>query len=249
MRITAFILAFLGLLSSMAQPTARWEEGNRLYSAGQYDSAIVLYRSVLEEGVTAAALHYNLGNAYYRNQQLGRAILHYEKALRLDPHFADAAFNLALANSQKADRLPAPRQTIIAEWWRSFLLWLSPRSWGLLAIVLLWLAVALGAIVLLKRSAWRPTLLVTAIVLGFLSLSSLYLSQQRYRWQHPNPAEAIIIEPNAYVKAAPQGSATDLFILHEGTKVKVLKETSGWWQIALPDKKQGWIRADRLAKV
>lgn len=240
------VACWSGLLAT-AQDNNWAQQARSYYDAGEYAAAAAMYDSVMEGGTESAALHYNLGNCYYRLGQTGASILQYEKALRLDPDNADILFNLRLANLRITDRVAAPQPTLIGAGWQRLLLWLSLRGWSLSAIIMLTIsALLLGWFVYRWKRQPMPAVFVGALATLLIGLLLVVMAWQRYLLTHPANDEAIVLSPNVYVKASPDDESTDLFILHEGIKVTVEQQEGEWMRIAVEGDKVGWVPAQAV---
>lgn len=255
-RLTVALAALTPALSSgalSARDTAQEElfaEGNRLYQEGEFAGAIASYRSVAEGGFESAALHYNLGNAHFRLGEIGRAVLNYERALRLDPGNDDIRANLALVNQRLQDRIdPLPRFWLLSafDWWMG----LMPRGVlkAMVAACYLLLGAAVVLIVLRRPAGWRGTLrrfawapaAVTVLLGATLLVRETGLDK---------PEEAVVMAAEARVLNAPSEDAgLALFTLHEGTKVRIDRRAGEWAEIVLADGKVGWLPLDDLAMI
>lgn len=252
-RCWALALAWAGSLPAWGRPPeASFEAGRQAYDAGDFAGAQQAYESLLQAGYESAALYHNLGNAHYRQQHTGPAILAYEKALKLDPALEDARYNLALARRRVVDDLKPIPELFFTSWLRRFVQGRPSGLWAWLSVLMLWLALGGGAAYLfLEASAFRKVgfwggLAALAFGLLFTGFAFSRRSQER------NPGTAIVLAPNAYVKNAPAGP-TDLLILHEGAKVQWLEESSGWVKIRIEDARSGplvgFVQASELGKI
>ncbi len=240
-----FWLAGSGLVWA-GNPGQLFEKANAYYQSGAFDSAAVYYDSVLHLGYESAELYFNAGNAHYRLGEIAPAIYNYEKALKLNPRFEDARFNLQLARLRTVDKMEAPKRSVISVWWRDLLRSRSADQWALISTVLIWIAFFLAVPYLFSgRRRIRVFAFFSALFFLFLTLLVFFLNIENYRI-NKNSREAIVFAPNAYVKSEPGRSATDLFIIHEGSKVKVLDAAGQWYRIQLSDDKQGWIPAEAV---
>jgi tetratricopeptide (TPR) repeat protein len=228
-------------------PVALYQRGNRLYQEDDYTGAVEAYRRVLEGGLESADLYYNLGNAHFKAGSLGRAILSYERALRLRPGDSDIRANLELARSLTADEIePLPRFWVLSvlSWWVNLL----PRTGLLLTLVLAYLVGAGGIILLIlsRRMALGRlgTWLAAGGGLGILLFGCTLLVRERLvgevEW-------GIVMEDAAAVQSAPsEEDDLTLFRVHEGTRVRVDRAAEGWLEIVLEDGKVGWVPSDVL---
>lgn len=222
-------------------------EGNRLYQEGDYEAALDRYDRVLDAGFESSALYYNIGNTHFKLGDLGRAILNYERAYRLDPRDKDVAANLALARSLTTDEItPLPGFWLfrVVSWW----VHLVPRTW-------LWIVVGAGYIgamgglvtlILNRTTVWgtwgRRIALVggtVAVVFG-VNLTALEL-------ELGTAEAAVILADEVSVQSAPADDpALQVFAIHEGTKVRIDRRADEWLEIVLADGKVGWVRAQVL---
>lgn len=237
------------VLTGMDAVTAWVEEGNRHYRMGNYDIACDFYGLALSSDNGNADLYYNLGNAYYRTDKIGLAILNYERALRLNPSMSDAKENLALANSKTQDRITELPRLFIVRWIDWLCTAITPHAWRTVWLVLL--AVVAAAAIALRwgqdatlRKAGLTTGIVTAVLL--LAATLLLLgSTSRYN----SHSDAIVMEQSITVKGSPEQQSVDKMLLHEGTKVEVLEELSGWYKIRIADGTTGWCQSSTIERI
>lgn len=222
---------------------------DELYRQADYPAAIEAYENLLADGWESADLHYNLGNAYYRNGQNAKAILNYERALRLRPSMHDAKENLALANSHTADRITPLPQLFLVRWYNALLTHTSPLFWRILWLCLLAL---LGAAVVGFRlggsATFRKTTFLAGIIIILLwaAASVLLFASTAHSRTHN---DAIVMEPAVAVKSSPEQQSTDKLILHDGTKVSLLDELTGWSKIRLADGTTGWCPTESIERI
>jgi tetratricopeptide (TPR) repeat protein len=214
------------------EPTDLFAQANRAYSDRQYEQAVQLYDSILAQGLVSAEVYYNLGNAHYKLNHIAEALLNYERALRLEPDHDDADFNRRLANLKVVDNVEPQPEFVLARWWSELIEGRSPAQWGYWAMGLLWgVVVAVAVLFFVPRPQVRRVAFVGGLVMGLLSVGCLGLGLLRYQHSQNNQY-GLIMTPNAYVKNAP-GGETDLLILHEGVKVKILDQVDGWTRVGL----------------
>ena len=248
--VLALLLLAVPAAWSAEYPDSLWTVGVNAYTVGDYTAARDAWLSLSELGLASPELYTNTGDAFFKTEDYARAILWYERALRLDPSFADARHNLAMANNLVQDRIEEVPEFFLKSWMRTLGWKLSPDAWAVLALVLLAGALALALLFLLgRRSSARKTGFFAGIALLLLSVASLcFASWQRSEYLKSD--SAIVMSPVVAVKSAPgAGDGRDLFILHEGTKVRIKDSVSGWVNIELSDGRQGWMAEDNLEKV
>ena len=238
------LLLMIPIASSAAEnyPDSLWNAANEAYAQERWEDAVNDYTAIAEASMESAPLWCNLGSAWYKSGNLGKAILCYERALKLDPSYEDARYNLELLNAMKLDRLESVPELILATWMKNLGRTLDSDSWAVCFLVFLVLTLAMVLLFILGSSATsRRAGFFTGVVCLLLAVASLSFSL----WQkneYMKAGKAIIMKPVSSVKSSPSGdSAKDLFVLHEGTKVQVLDNVGGWSNIELSDGRQGWL--------
>jgi tetratricopeptide (TPR) repeat protein len=231
-----------GVLRAGAQsPEELYQQANALYQAGKIAEARDLYELIGSNGYVSGDLFYNLGNAYYRLGDLGRAILNYERARRILPADDDLRHNLQLANLRIVDRIePAPR-LFLWDWWDGMKGALSPQSAVWISFALFVLVVAAAMTMMLIRSYLaRKVALIAGSVTAALFALSLVLTVQKLA-DVGRQDEAVVVSSITTVKNSPDAHSSDAFVLHAGVKIRVLDSVNDWIQIRLPDGKVGWM--------
>ena len=219
-----------------------WNDANQAYVEGRWADAVAGYEMISGMGLESAALYCNTGDACFKNGEPAKAILYYERALKLDPSYSDARFNLELLNSAIQDRIDPVPEFVLKTWFRNFCYVMDSDAWAVCFLVLFALALAMTLLFILARSvAGRRTGFFTGIVMLLAAVLSLTFSIWQKR-DGMRTDDAIIMRPVTSAKSSPSAEAsTDLFVLHEGTKVKILDEVGSWKNIELADGRQGWI--------
>ena len=221
-------------------------EADSSYVRGKYQQAITQYEALLKQGASAD-LYYNLGNAYYRTENIPEAVLNYERALLLSPGDRDIRFNLQIARSKTFDKIVPESEMFFVTWYRSLVSMMSVDAWARTALVSLAITIILLLVYLFSERIW----LRKAGFFGGVALLLLFVGANIFAWQQKkdllNRKGAIIFAPSVTVKSTPAANGTDLFILHEGTKVVItdgsMKE---WKEIRLADGKEGWIESKHI---
>ena len=220
--------------------------GDSAYSAGDYATAVDVYERLLTDG-ESATLYFNLGNAYYKEDEMARAILNYERALRLAPSDKDIRFNLDLARSKTIDRTSERIEIFFVRWFRSFASMLPLDGWARVGIALFLLFLCtLALFVFGKKRTLRKTSLVLAVVFLLLTVCANAIGHSQKR-RITSRTEAIVMQPSVVVRSTPSSSGTELFVIHEGRKVTITDNSMQVWkEIALEDGNVGWIEAKAL---
>ena len=236
------------LFTSLHTPLFAFEADD-LYRNGQYPEAIEQYEAVLASGLTSPELYYNLGNAYYRDNQFARAILNYSRALRLRPTMTDARQNLELAQSKTVDHIVTLPQLFIVRWYNSICSALSPTTWRIL-----WLAAfaLLAALFVTFRLARNYTLRKWTFVSCFAALLLLLCISAFWRSsaiRFNSHSEAVVMQSSVAIKSSPERQSVDKLILHEGTTVRIDEELSGWYKITIADGTNGWCESNAIERI
>lgn len=232
-----------------AEEIQKLQEAEQAYTEGDYARAIRSYEQVASSGKEAFGLFYNLGNAYYKKGDIPSAILNYEKARKLKPEDEDLLHNLAAAQRQTVDEIEAVPDLLVSQWYRGFVNSLHSDVWIGLSTASFWLLLlALGLFFYKTSRAARKTWLGLALVFVLLSGIFFTFGYQQRNYVLDN-VEAIVFEPSVTVKSMPAKTGTSLFVLHEGTKVKVLEQNNDWARIRLADGNVGWLPLQHIRKI
>ena len=222
-----------------------WQEGVDAYSDSRYQDAVAAWEAILTTGEASPELYCNIGDAWFKQGNYPKAILNYERALKLDPSFADARYNLDFTENFVQDKIEAVPDFILESIARKVCYKLGSDAWAVLFLVFLALALACALLFLLSPSVGKRRVgFYCGIVMLLLSLFCLNFSILQKR-EYRNADSAIVMIPVSSVKSSPS-SGKDLFIIHEGTKVKILDSVGEWQNISLSDGRQGWIESSAL---
>ncbi len=225
------------------------QEAIKDYDEGRYTQAIELYQKVVENGFESAALYYNMGNAYFKNNNMASAILYYEKALKLDPTDEDARFNLKIANSRIVDKIESVPEIFYVRWWKNLTTAFTVDGWGWVSVIALALFLAMLLGFLLSRILWFKKLTFwLGIVMIVITVFSYSLANHRYN-SFMKDHEAIVFTPTVTVKSSPSETSIDLFVIHEGTKVQLSDHVGEWYEVKIANGSQGWLKETDIRKI
>ncbi len=242
--LTLLFVAFNGFGSS--KQDSLLVKANQLYDQGLYHEAIQNYEQIIQDQVESSQLYYNLGNAYYKMDDLASAILYYEKAKKINPNDENITYNLGIANSRIVDNIESVPQIIFKRWWNQFYNMFSVNMWAKVAIGLFILTLVFAAIYLLARTRFIKKLFFTLGVLFLLfSIVSYFVSYQKYYYTNTHK-EAILFAPTITVKSSPSRNSVDLFVIHEGTKVYILDQVGEWIEIRIANGSVGWLPVSEI---
>jgi tetratricopeptide (TPR) repeat protein len=241
-RFDLFLILFtLTLKISAGTDYQLLDSANSAYSKKEYSKAVTLYEKVLAQGTEAPELYFNLGNAWFKTNNMPKAILNYERARRLKPDDEATLVNLKMANARIADKIEEGPQHFITGWKIRFLNLFSERIWSMGSIVLFVFCLCLLLVYFVSRRVWLRQLSFVCFLL-FLGLSAFTcLTAWNKNELSLTHSEAIVMAPNVSAKGSPDEKGTDLFILHEGTKVFLIQKNDGWTEIKLTNGNTGWL--------
>lgn len=243
-KILLLLLAVSSWLFVSAQND--FELANTAYAEGRYQEASAMYENLLMEQQNAT-LYYNNGNAYFKQGELAQAILNYERALRMDPNHKDAKFNLAFAQTKITDNI-VEQDFFLSVWAKSIRDLMSENTWTILSILLFISSLAgiLGFLLSREPKARKASFHAAWIALLFCVITGLNARSAHQRDTLRD--EAIITQGIVNAKSSPDNSGTDLFTLHEGTKVTIRETLSGWVNVKV-GQNEGWIPSKDLEKI
>jgi len=213
----------------------------KCYSKGNYVESATIYEQILQKNEVDDKIYFNLGNAYFKCDRLAPAILNFERALRLNPRDADARFNLKMCQARIVDKIDPIGMFLIARWYDSLGNLFNSNGWAYVSISLFLLFIGCLFTYFFARRRWlkKTGFFVGIMLLIFSVLSFVYTAQSSHKIT--NPDEAILYTLSVTVKSSPDKSGTDLFVLHEGTKMKIRSILGEWSEIELEDGNVGWL--------
>lgn len=225
------------------------KKANELYAAGNFNEAAIAYENIIAEHGVAPELYYNLGNAYYKMNETGKSVLNYERAIRLRPGYKNAEINLEFAQARVIDNVVPTPSFFIKRWLSGLMKLLSSNQWfwiaasSFLATLAFVLLFVYGVSYFLRRFSFYTASVLGAIVLISLLFSSIRKNQMLHH------DSAIIMTGSVTAKSSPDKSGTDLFQLHEGTKVEVKSKLGEWTEIVLSNGNPGWVMNNTIEDI
>lgn len=239
------MILLFGFIAS-AQNEALFNRATDAYNEGSYDKAVEYYLEIIENGEHSAELYFNLGNSYYKLDQVAPSIYFYEKALLLKPNDPEIKTNLAFAKNMTLDAIEVMPETGFSKIYASVINFLFFDHWAYLAIfciilfVLLYIAFYYFRYSTRKRMAFVSSLLslfvaIIAVVFGFVQYNDFLADQP-----------AIVFADEVVIKSEPNDRSLEVFRLHEGTKLYVLDELNDWKKVRIADGKTGWLSSEDI---
>jgi tetratricopeptide (TPR) repeat protein len=262
-----FVAGAAAAQSVVDDPAEVFRGGNASYEAGEYAAAIEAYRRLTDAGVVNADLYYNLGNAYYKNNELGPAVLFYVRALRIEPRNDEATDNLALVRSQLRDKQFVQQQNRLLRgfiWLHNnlstteMLVFASGSYVFLCLLLIVFIFRNTPAVVAAYRrvSVLSPGRLVglaraqdLLVAIGVVAALLLTSGISAYRKLAVDQSEAVVLAAEVAVFSSPTDDATLQFKIHEGTMVTIRDRRAVWTKIALPGGMSGWVATESIEKV
>lgn len=226
-----------------------FSEGNKHYINHMYDLAIQSYHKAIALGYGSGLLYYNLGNAYYKQNEVAKAILFYEKALLMRPNDEDIRLNLFMANARVIDKIDNIPVFFMNRWFIELRNMLNPNQWAYLNIVLFVLGLTgLLFYVMGRKFKIKKTGFYTGVIMLILTITGLFLMRSRIQNIINNNSAIVMMSP-VNAKSSPDEQSTNVFILHEGTKVTLIDSMQNWKEIRIADGNQGWIPSEVIEEI
>lgn len=245
--VLLLLVPAIGLQAQENHPDSLWRSGVEAYTAGDFASALQDWQEIQTAGLESPELYSNLAGAYFKNGEIAPAILWWERALRLDPSDKDIRYNLEYARNLTQDKIEEVPEIFFEQWGHAMCYLLPSNTWAILCIVFLAVTVALALLFLLGSTPGKRR---WGFFSGIAALVLTLLCWDFAQWQRSEAIRmdrAVVMRPVTSVKSSPADTgAKDLFILHEGTSVKILDNVAGFSQIEIADGRQGWIPAGEI---
>jgi len=224
-------------------------EANKQYSDGKFDDAVKSYESIIKQGYRSDILYYNLGNAYYKSKNIPAAILNYERALLLNPGDENIKFNLDLAKTFTVDKIEPLPEFFLKTFFSKFRQLMSTNGWAYTGIFFLIATLVLSYFFWFTYSpnVKRITFSAGITTLVLVLLSFTFSFQQKDNIE--KHGYGILTPSVVAVKSSPSDSGKDLFVLHAGTKVKIIDSVGDWYEISIADGNMGWILKETMEKI
>lgn len=245
------IIAFIFLLSQFAvsQDTGKdkYNLGVSSFSSGNYQEALNYWIDLYNTGYRSANLNYNIGNAYFKLNNIPAAILFFERAWLLKPSDENISYNLQIARTLTVDRFQEIPELFFVKWYNYVSLLARANIWATFSMVSFILSLLLLSLyIYTSKYRYKVIGFWLAVILFLLSISSLSFALRNKNLVYDSH-RAIIISPLVSGKSSPDNSGTDLFVLHDGTKVTIEDEVGDWYEIRLSDGNKGWVPVNSLS--
>lgn len=249
MKAIIHLLIFVLSISTWAQNDSIFSQANDAYADGNYKKAQRLYQNILKNEKASSELYFNLGNTYYKLEDLANSIYYYEKALKLSPEDKSIQNNLAFAERMRLDQFERLPDSEVDKTLEDFITTFTIDTWSIIGIVLLFIAaLSFGVFLLFKRTFLKRLAFGLCIFFILLSGSSFAIAQAQLQ-QVKSSVYGIIFQEEKALFEEPNPNSNNLFQLHEGSKVKILDQFRSFYKIELPDGTIGWMTTENIKKI
>ena len=245
--LLALSFFLINVWNSFGLPNSEFEKANEFYKGKEYQHAIKLYKKLIEQGIESPEIYFNLGNCYFKSDSNALAILNFEKAEKLAPGDEDVLFNLKVANQRVSDKIDAAPELFISTWWTEFKHSKTMDGWA-------WLCISCWVLSFLLLATFIAFKASTTKRLGFwggmfflmLAVSTFFLAEDQSSTSEKK-TDAIVMINAVNLKSSPEEKGKDIFIIHSGSKLRVINKEGAWSEVQLPDKNVGWLPTSSIA--
>jgi len=248
--ILLFISAFSCFAEDevMASANEAFQAGNDAYKNGDYAAALKQYIAA-DSLVDGLALNFNLGNTWFKLKKFPESILYYERALKYEPGNEDVRYNLRLANDRIVDRIETLPKSKINIWWDDFRYGIGPDGWAYISLGFIALTVLCFLLYWMARtSSMKKFGFFAGIALLLLTIAAHTVAQTAQKHRHTY-ISAVVFTDKVDIKSEPRDVATNVFVLHAGTKVFILTEDENWYEIEIASGNRGWLKKSEVREI
>ena len=231
------------------KPDSLVEAGNKHYVSNDFMKAAQNWQTVIDSGYAAPELYYNLGNSYYKMNNYARAILNYERALLLAPNNKDIKFNLKLANAHVVDKIDNIPDFFLKRWIHNLTKIFTSNNWAIISIAAFMLFLVLFIMYLFSSKLWIKQFTFYFFIISFIISVTAFIFSSRRKKMIVERNSAIIMAPSVTVKSSPNEYGTNLFVLHEGTKVVTVDSVGVWNEIKISNGNKGWVKNSTFERI
>jgi tetratricopeptide (TPR) repeat protein len=243
------VLFFFNSSSYQPQNMQLFETANNYYNQGEFELAIDNYESIINNGEHSAEVYFNLGNAYYKSNNIASSIYFYEKALKLKPNDSEISNNLRFAQNMTIDEIAETPQVGFGRIYNNLVNTFSFDNWAKVAVVGGFMCVILFLLYYFSiNTNFKRITFIGSFIGVVVAVFSLFMAFQKQNFDS-SFNEAIIFAKAIDIKSEPNSDSSNLFRLHEGTKVKIIDNLLGWNQIEIADGQKGWIPSESIKQL
>ena len=250
--ISIFLLSITSFIAFSQENESIYtkELGDKAYAEARYDDAVSIYEALIAEKGATLPLYYNLGNAYYRTNNPGKAILNYERALQIDADDEDTKANLQFVQSMIVDKIPQDEVPFYKVWGRAFAGIFSKDTWGVIAVVTFITMLIAFFLVIFKRNFRTISIIIASVCLLFTILANVSAFSLANR--ETDTPQGVILDEMVVVKSSPESSGTELTKIHEGLKITIIDDTLDEWvkiEANNGNRVVGWIKKKSMERI
>ena len=250
--ISIFLLSITSFIAFSQENESIYtkELGDKAYAEARYDDAVSIYEALIAAKGATLPLYYNLGNAYYRTNNPGKAILNYERALQIDADDEDTKANLQFVQSMIVDKIPQDEVPFYKVWGRAFAGIFSKDTWGVIAVVTFITMLIALFLVIFKRNFRTISIIIASVCLLFTILANVSAFSLANR--ETDTPQGVILDEMVVVKSSPESSGTELTKIHEGLKVTIIDDTLDEWvkiEANNGNRVVGWIKKKSMERI
>ena len=246
---TLILILFVSLSSSLfakEDMNAIWLQANKAFEKKEYATAVLWYQKIADTKPQNAIVYFNLGNAYYKLNNISQAILNYERALAINPNYTEASDNLVIAQSRIPNRLAQSQDIFFVRWWKAITSSTNAGLWAVLSVLLFLALIGMNIVKKLRLASFHIPGQVFAGSWSALAVMLVFAFTSANRASHNN--KAVVTQNDSPFYTSPQQTKPSLYV-PEGTTVVLDNEIQGWVGVTLPDGREGWIRTNTLTKI
>ena len=236
----SFLISCVAAFAVQNQYDQLMAQANKLYVDGNYAEAKDVYLNIATEK-QGLELFYNLGNCCYRLDDIGHAILYYEKAHKIDPTDEDLNHNLSVAREKTVDKFANVSDGIVSAWTKSFVSALHSNTWAYLSILFFVISLVCLFVVFVDTEYLKKSILLGVSVLTMLLFVICLMSSVSAKNLYNSTDVAIITAQVCNAKSSPESTSNEVFVLHEGTKIEVTDKIGDFYEIRIQNGNKGWV--------
>lgn len=243
------LLLFPLSLFSAENPETLFTKAKTAYDSNNFEKALEAYQEIEKQNVESFALYYNIGNCYYKLNQIAKSIQYYSKSLKIEPNNSDAKNNLKFAYLITRDKIEPQEELFLNRWWKSIYNSTSSNNWawlGLFSLIIFCLSLSLFLIA--QKETKRKLFFVFSFIFFSLTFLTILFSYSQFKFSSMQ-TEGVVLKNTVSIKSAPTENSTKLFVLNEGTVVQVIETNDNWIRIQLDNQKEGWINSKDIALI
>lgn len=243
------VIVFIPLIMLADSAKTLFDRANESYAKGDYENTVALCDSLIKNNIESAAIYFNLGNAWFKLDDVPKAILYFEKARKIEPNNEDINYNLQLANTKIADRIEAVPEFFIKTWWKKLVFYFNEEQWTSINITI-FIVFLLFVVIFSVSKKSKIKSITLGLLLSFfvLSVISGFIGFRSYKIKTTHNT-GVIFTPTVNVKSAPDEGSSTLFILHQGSKVELMEESSTWEKVKIANGSEGWVLKTDFEKI